>query len=48
MKNPIEVLRTVFQSKALTKDDIAQLLKTTPEALTAFEQAYQTASLSQY
>lgn len=45
MKNPIEVLRTVFQSKALTKDDIAQLLKTTPEALTAFEQAYQTASL---
>lgn len=45
MKNPIEVLRTVFQSKALTKDNIAQLLKTTPEALTAFEQAYQTASL---
>ena len=45
MKNPIEVLRTVFQSKALTKDDIAQLLKTTPEALNAFEQAYQTASL---
>lgn len=45
MKNPIEVLRTVFQSKVLTKDDIAQLLKTTPEALDAFEQAYQTASL---
>lgn len=45
MKNPIESIRNIFQSKSLTKDEIAILLKTTPEALQAFETAYNKASI---
>lgn len=46
--NPLNMLRSVFGAKETeneTKDRIAELLKTSPEALEAFEKAYEKQSI---